>query len=225
MKYLLDTANLEDIRTGFEYFPISGVTTNPTIITQNGGNFIELLKEIRNIIGERKMLHVQTLSEKCDDIIREAYYLREQISGNLYIKIPVTPDGLKAMKKLAKQDMNTTATAVFTANQALMAACSGAAFVAPYVNRIDNVSANGVNIVKQILTELRVYGMHTQVLAASFKNGQQLTEVANIGVDAITVQYDLLKQSIEHPLTDMSVAQFIKDWETTYGQKGIIPEN
>lgn len=224
MKYLLDTANLDDIRKGIEFFPISGVTTNPTIITENGSNFIELLKDIREIIGERKMLHVQTLGETCEEIMREAYYLREQITGNLYVKIPVTAEGLKAMKKLAKQDMNITATAVFTANQALMAACTGAAFVAPYVNRIDNVSANGVNIVNQILNELKVYGMHTQVLAASFKNGQQLTEVANMGVDAITVQYDLLQTSIEHPLTDMSVAQFIDDWEKTYGTKSIIIE-
>lgn len=222
MKYLLDTANLEDIKEGIEYFPISGVTTNPTIVTQNGGDFIPLLKDIRGLIGERKMLHVQTLGETCDEILREAYYLREQITGNLYIKIPVTAHGLKAMKKLAKQNMNVTATAVFTANQALMAACSGAAFVAPYVNRIDNVSANGVNIVKQILDEFKVYGMHTEVLAASFKNVQQITEVTNMGVDSITVQLDLLRTSIEHPLTDMSVNKFIEDWESTYGKRGIL---
>lgn len=218
MLYLLDTADVKEIKREFDIYPISGVTTNPTIISKEKRSFIDILKEIREIIGEDKMLHVQAVSTKAEEIVKEAEYLNEVIGGNLYIKIPVIPEGVKAMKILKEKGMKITATAIFTADQALMAAMAGAEFVAPYVNRIDNISGNGINVVNEIITMFSNYGLDAKVLAASFKNVQQVHEVALCGGDSVTVSPDILDSLISHPLTDWSVGRFIEDWENVYGK-------
>lgn len=218
MLYLLDTADVKEIKREFDIYPISGVTTNPTIISKEKRSFIDILKEIREIIGEDKMLHVQAISTKAEEIVKEAEYLNEVIGGNLYIKIPVIPEGVKAMKILKEKGMKITATAIFTADQALMAAIAGAEFVAPYVNRIDNISGNGINVVNEIITMFSNYGLDAKVLAASFKNVQQVHEVALCGGDSVTVSPDILDSLISHPLTDWSVGRFIEDWENVYGK-------
>lgn len=222
MIYVLDTANINAIRKAMDLYPMSGVTTNPSIIAKEKRDLLDIINDIRNAIGKDTMLHVQTLSETAEGIIQEAHYLREKIQGNLYIKIPVTGQGIKAIKQLKKENYNITATAIITANQALMAGVAGADFVAPYVNRIDNISGNGVNVVREILQEFKLYDLKTKVLAASFKNVQQISEVSKLGVDAITVPLDLLEKTIEHPLTDWSIDQFISDWEKTYKTNKII---
>ena len=222
MIYLLDTANVDDIKKAMDLYPVSGVTTNPSIITKEKRDFLEILKDIREVIGKDAMLHVQTLSETYEGIIEEAHYLREQIDGELYIKIPVTAQGIKAIRQLKKEGYNITATALITASQALMAATAGADFAAPYVNRIDDISGNGVQVVKEILRQYKLYGLKTKVLAASFKNIQQISEVSSFGVDSITVPLKLLEKSIEHPLTDWSVEKFISDWEEAYNRKTIL---
>lgn len=218
MLYLLDTANIDLIKRAFDLYPISGVTTNPTIISKEKRNFFDVLRDIREVIGEDSMLHVQALGTKAEDIVREAEYLSENIGGHLYIKIPVIPEGIKAIKILKKKDIKTTATAIFTAEQALIAAAAGADFVAPYVNRIDNIGGNGVRVVSEIVKLFITFGMNAKVLAASFKNVQQVHEVALCGGHAVTVSADIMDGLLSHPLTDWSVNQFIKDWEEVYGK-------
>lgn len=222
MIYLLDTANVDDIKKAMDIYPLSGVTTNPTIISKENREFLDILKDIREVIGNDIMLHVQTLSQTCEGIIEEAHYLRDNIDGELYIKIPATAQGIKAIKQLKKDELKITATALITSNQALMAAVAGADFVAPYVNRIDDISGHGVTVVKEMINHLKLYNLKTKVLAASFKNVQQISEVSSLGVDSITVPLKLLEKSIEHPLTEMSINKFISDWEKTYNRKTII---
>lgn len=217
MLYLLDTANLKEIERAFDLYPMSGVTTNPTIISKENRSFLQILKGIRSIIGEDNMLHAQAVSRKAEDIVREAEYLNKEIGGNFYIKIPVIPEGIKAMKILKKKGIKITATAIFTAQQALMAAVAGAEFVAPYVNRIDNISGDGVGVVAEMVQIIEQNGIDAKVLAASFKNVQQVHGVILAGAPSITVNAEIMDKLLEHPLTDCGVNQFVKDWESVYG--------
>jgi len=218
MLILLDTANIDSIKHINDIYPLDGVTTNPTIISKEKKDFIGILKEIRNTIGKEKMLHVQVVGSKAEDMIEEAIYLNEKIGGNLYIKIPVTEQGIKAMKELSKKGYKITATAIFTAQQALMAAKAGAEFVAPYVNRIDNLMADGIKVVSDIVSIFEIYNINSKVLAASFKNTEQIHNACLKGARSVTVNADLIKQLIYHPSTDLSVDNFIKDWEMQYGK-------
>ncbi|EJE7235350.1 fructose-6-phosphate aldolase [Clostridium sporogenes] len=218
MLILLDTANIDSIKHINDIYPLDGVTTNPTIISKEKKDFICILKEIRDIIGKEKMLHVQVVGSKAEEMIEEAIYLNEKIGGNLYVKIPVTEQGIKAMKKLSKKGYKITATAIFTAQQALMAAKAGAEFVAPYVNRIDNLMADGIKVVSDIVSIFEIYNINSKVLAASFKNTEQIHNACLKGAHSVTVNEDLIKQLIYHPSTDLSVDNFIKDWEMQYGK-------
>ncbi|NFT06733.1 MULTISPECIES: fructose-6-phosphate aldolase [Clostridium] len=222
MIYILDTANLQEIKRVYEFYPMEGVTTNPSIISKEKEDFIKILKNIRKIIGNDSMLHAQVLSLKAEDMIEEAKYIAEQVGGNIYIKIPVTPDGIKAIKILSKEGYKITATAIFTAQQALIAAKAGAKFVAPYVNRIDNISGNGVEVVGEIIKLLEFNNLNTKVLAASFKNVQQVNDVALRGCQSVTVGSDIMDKLIEHPLTELSVKQFINDWENVYNKITVL---
>lgn len=222
MLYILDTANLEEIKKAYEFYPMDGVTTNPSIISKEKRDFIEILKDIRDIIGEDSMLHAQTLAMTAEDIVKEARYIKEQVGGNFYVKIPVIPEGIKAMKILKKEGFGITATAIFTAEQAFMAAKAGADFVAPYVNRIDNISGNGVDVVAQIVELFEIHNIDSKVLAASFKNVQQVHEVALRGAQSVTVNAEIMDKLLEHPLTDWSVDQFIQDWKNAYNKKTIL---
>jgi fructose-6-phosphate aldolase 2 len=217
MIYMLDTANLDAIKRAQDLYPLRGVTTNPTIIAKENREFIGLLKDIRNIIGADGMLHVQVLGTTAEKMIEEAEHLQEKVGGNLYIKIPVLQQGIKAIKLLKKQGFKITATAIFTAQQALMAGVSGADFVAPYVNRIDNISGNGVEVVKNIIDQIKIYNLDCKVLAASFKNVQQIHEISKIGAHSVTVNPEIMDKMLDHPLTDWSVSEFIKDWKSVYG--------
>ena len=216
MLYLLDTADIREIEKAADVFPLAGVTTNPSIIAQAKRDFFAILKDIRGIIGDR-MLHTQALGESCEEIIRDAETLQEKIGGNLYIKVPVSIEGYKAMPRLKKLGMKVTATAIYTPGQALLAANCGVDFTAPYLNRIDNISGMGVTVVQMIVDLFRIHKLSTQVLAASFKNVQQVNDVSLAGCQAITIGPDILWHLAEHPLTDMSIAQFTRDWEGEYG--------
>ncbi|EPY6471461.1 fructose-6-phosphate aldolase [Clostridium sporogenes] len=218
MLILLDTANIDSIKHINDIYPLDGVTTNPTIISKEKKDFICILKEIRDIIGKEKMLHVQVIGSKAEEMIEEAIYLNEKIGGNLYVKIPVTEQGIKAMKELSKKGYKITATAIFTSQQALMAAKAGAEFVAPYVNRIDNLMADGIKVVSDIVSIFEIYNINSKVLAASFKNTEQIHNACLKGAHSVTVNEDLIKQLIYHPFTDLSVDNFIRDWEMQYGK-------
>lgn len=218
MLYILDTANIESIKKAYDLYPMTGVTTNPTIISKEKRDFIEILKDIRNVIGKDSMLHIQVISTTAKEMVKEAEYLVKTIGGNIYIKIPVIPEGIKAIKILKKKNIKITATAIFTAQQALMAAIAGADFVAPYVNRIDNISGNGVHVVEEIVSLFETHNLHSKILAASFKNVQQVHAVSLTGAHSVTVNPEIMDKMLEHPLTDWSITQFINDWEIVYGK-------
>lgn len=217
MQYLLDTANLEDIRRAWDIYPLAGVTTNPTLVAREGGDFWALLQAIRGAIGEAALLHVQAVGREAGEIVREAENLAARAGGNVYVKIPVTAEGLKAIKALRGRGVRTTATAVFTPQQALLAAAAGADFVAPYVNRLDNICGGGARVVGDIVHLFGLYGLPAKVLAASFKNAEQVHDVSLAGSHAVTVSPEILGLLLSHPLTDASVDKFRRDWEATYG--------
>lgn len=218
MQYILDTADVNYIKKAIDLYPIEGVTTNPTIIAKEKRDFKSIIKDIREVIGKEKMLHVQCISLKAEDMVKEALYINELVGENIYVKIPVIPEGIKAIKLLKKQDIKTTATAIFTPQQALMAAIAGADYVAPYVNRLDNISGDGVRVVSEIVQLFNINNLNTKVLAASFKNVEQVHKVCLTGAHSVTVNKDLFEKLIKHPLTDWSVETFIKDWHQQYGE-------
>lgn len=222
MIYMIDTANIEEIKDAIEFYPLHGVTTNPTILAKEKKDPIALLKEIRSIVGNETMIHAQVLSTSAEGMIKDAEYLKQHIGGNLYIKIPVTKEGIKAIKILKAQNYNITATAIFTAQQGLMASVAGADYIAPYVNRIDNLSGDGIGVVASLIKMIKEYNLSTKVLAASFKNVQQVNEISKIGGHSVTVSKEIFDKMLEHPMTDWSVDKFIEDWEKSFMRKSLI---
>lgn len=222
MLYILDTADLDAIKHCNEFYPLDGVTTNPSIIASENTDFWELVKEIRNIIGEDKMLHVQTSQTVAEKIVEEAKLLVNELGKNTLVKIPICEEGLKATKMLKKLGIGVTMTAIFTPAQALMSAKAGASFVAPYVNRLDNILGDGTEVVAQIVQQFKNYNLDCQVLAASFKNIEVVHKCALAGCHSVTVTLDIFKQLISHPMTDAAVKGFEKDWKAVYGDRTIL---
>ena len=222
MIYILDTADLAAIKHCNEFYPLAGVTTNPSIIAKAKCDFWGLVKEIRAIIGEEKMLHVQTTQTTADKIVEEAKLLQATLGGNFFVKIPIGEEGLKATMMLKEIGIGVTMTAIFTPAQALMAAAAGASFVAPYVNRLDNILGDGVEVVAEIVNQIELYGFDCKVLAASFKNAEQVHKCASVGCHSVTVTDDIMKLLISHPMTDAAIAGFEKDWAGVYGDKSIL---
>ncbi|MBU3179775.1 transaldolase family protein [Clostridium psychrophilum] len=218
MQYILDTADISFIKKAIDLYPIEGVTTNPTIIAKEKGDFKSIIKGIREVIGEDLMLHVQCLSLDAETIVKEALYIKQFAGKNVSVKIPVIPEGIKAIKILKSKNIRTTATAIFTAQQALMAANAGADYVAPYINRIDNILGDGAKVVSDIVQLFNINNISTKVLAASFKNVEQVHKVCLAGAHSVTVNKDLFEKLIYHPYTDLSIKTFISDWEGQYGK-------
>ena len=218
MKLIVDHADLDQIKEMFEYFPVSGVTTNPTIITRTGKDPYEVLKSIREFIGADAELHAQVISSDAEGMMAEAKVMRETVGGNFYVKIPTTKEGLKAIKNLKKEGFKVTATAVYTSIQAYLAAEAGADYVAPYLNRIDNLGYDGIQTACEIHDIFENNGYQTKVLAASFKNTQQALELAKYGVAAATVAPDVIRNFVNNVAVDSTVAAFVKDFSATYGE-------
>lgn len=217
MKLIVDHADLDQIKEMFEYFPVSGVTTNPTIITRTGKDPYEVLKSIREFIGSDAELHAQVISSDAEGMMAEAKVMRETVGGNFFVKIPTTKEGLKAIKNLKKQGFQITATAVYTSIQAYLAAEAGADYVAPYLNRIDNLGYDGIQTACEIHDIFENNGYQTKVLAASFKNTQQALELAKYGVAAATVAPDVIRNFVNNVAVDSAVDAFVKDFNATYG--------
>lgn len=221
MEYVIDTADVEAIRKAFEFLPMDGVTTNPSLIAKQKGDFFAILREIRSVIGPGAQLHAQAIGPTAAEMVLDARKIRDVAGGRIYVKIPVTPEGYKAMKALRAEDpaFGITATAVFTPQQALLAAKAGADYVAPYVNRIDNISGNGAEVVADIVQLFETFHVGAKVLAASFKSVQQVHECALAGCHAATVAPDILWKLVAHPLTDAAVDGFTADWRSVYGDR------
>ncbi len=222
MKYIIDTANLDQIKRCIEFFPVAGVTTNPTIISRENTDFISLIKNIREIIGPDLMLHVQATGDTAEKIIEEAKILRDAVGGNFYVKVPISPQGLKATTKLKEMGMKVTETAIFTQQQALIAALAGADFVAPYVNRLDNIVSDGVQVVGEIVDMFKAHDIKCNVLAASFKTVEQIHKIAMTGCQSVTINPELFDTLTYHPMTQYAIDDFNADWEAVYGKKSIV---
>lgn len=218
MKLIIDDVNIDKIKDIYSTFQIDGVTSNPSIIFKYGKKPYKVLKEIREFIGENAELHVQVISDKSEDMVKEAYKIIEQLGRNTYIKIPVTREGLKAIKALSKDGINITATAVYTQMQAYLAGIAGAKYAAPYVNRIDNLGANGIQVAKDIHDIFEKNNLKTEVLAASFKNSQQVLELCKYGIGAATISPDIIEGLIKNDSVAMAVEQFKIDFETLCGK-------
>ena len=222
MKLILDTANLEDIRYFNTYYPIVGVTTNPTILAKEGGDVLALLREIRSIIGEEKELHVQVTETTYEKMVEEAEAIVAFLGKNTYVKIPATDVGLRATATLAKKGIGITVTAVLSATQAMLASASGAAYVAPYVSRLENICADGVGTVADIVNIFDLSGTDTEVLAASFKTAKEVLDVATVGCHAATVGSDIMHRLLAHTTTDTSIAGFAADWKRAFGDTTLL---
>lgn len=218
MKFIIDDANVEAIKNLYEYFPVEGVTTNPSILAKSRRSPYEVLKEIREFIGKDADLHVQVVSKNAADMVTEAVEIQERLGENTFIKVPTTREGLKAMKLLSAKGVKITATAIYTPMQAFLAAKAGAAYAAPYVNRIDNLGADGIETVKKIHNIFQNNGLKTEVLAASFKNSQQVLELCAYGIGAATIAPDVIEGLIRNDAVTSAVDVFTKDFEGLCGE-------
>lgn len=222
MRILLDTANLDEIRYFNTYYPIVGVTTNPTILAKEGGDVIALLREIRDIIGEDKELHVQVTETEYEKIVEEAKAIVAFLGRNTFVKIPATDVGLRACATLARAGYGITVTALLTAAQAMLASNAGASYVAPYVSRLENICDDGVGSVSDIAEILASSGSDTEILAASFKTAKEVVDVAVVGAHAATISPSVMKRLTAHTTTDTSIAGFIADWKGAFGETTIL---
>lgn len=217
MQLLIDHADLEQIKAVYRLYPVDGVTTNPSILAKAGRPPYEVLRQIRAFIGEEAALHVQAVSSCWEDMVEEGRKIVSLLGKNTYIKIPAIPEGLKAIRQLTAEGYFVTATAIYTPMQAYLAAKAGAHYVAPYVNRIDNLGGDGVETVKTIQNILENNGFATQILAASFKNTHQVQALCEYGVGASTVAPDVIVGFLKNDSVSAAVNAFVQDFESLCG--------
>ena len=218
MKFCIDDANVEKIRRIYEYYPVDGVSTNPSILAKCGRDPYEVLKEIRSIIGEDGELFVQATAATAEGMVEEAHRIVEVLGKTTPIKIPCVPEGFKAMKQLRKEGIRFIGTAIYTAMQGFLAAKCGAEYVAPYVNRIDNMGFDGVQVSKDIHDAITANGLDSGLLAASFKNSQQVLELIKYGVKAVTVAPDVIDGLVKNAAIDAAIDQFTRDFQGLVGE-------
>ena len=219
MEFIIDTVNLEEIKEAVEYMPIAGVTSNPTIVKATSPeNFFEHMREIRRIIGSERTLHIQVISKDCDEMVKEAHRILEEVDKDVYIKVPVSYEGVKAIKALKAEDINVTATAVYDLMQAYMALAAGADYIAPYVNRIGNLGGDPFDLISELQNRIETDCYDCKILAASFKGVQQIKDAFNHGAETITAPVAILKQIFANPNIEKAVDDFNSDWYKMYGE-------
>lgn len=218
MKFIIDDANIEKVREIWDLYPCDGVTTNPSILAKSGRNPYDVLGELREIVGEEGELHVQVVSKDSEGMIKEAQVITEKLGKNTFVKIPTTPQGLKAMKALAPQGYNITATAIYTPMQAFLAAKAGAKYTAPYINRIDNFGYDGVGVAMEIQDIFDNNDLPCEVLAASFKNSQQVLELTKYGIGASTIGCEVIENLIKNKAIDAAIEVFNEDFASITGE-------
>lgn len=210
MRIFLDTANIDEIRQGVEWGIVDGVTTNPTLIAKEGAEFEKRIKEICELV--QGPVSAEVISLKWEEMVEEARRL-SAIDEYVVVKIPMTPDGIRAVKVLSAEGIKTNVTLVFSANQALLAAKAGATYVSPFIGRIDDNGNDGLRLLEEIMQIYSNYGFETEVIAASVRHPMHVVEAAMIGVDIATIPFDVLKKMFVHPLTDVGIKRFLQDWE------------
>ena len=218
MKFCIDDADVAQIRRICEYYPVDGVSTNPSILARTGRNPYEVLREIRSVIGEDGELFVQVISDDAEGMVREARRITAELGSRTLIKIPCVPEGFRAMKLLRREGIRFIGTAVYTAMQGFLAAKCGAEYVAPYVNRIDNMGFDGVRVAKDIHDAIEANGLDSGLLAASFKNSQQVLELIEYGVKAVTVSPDVIDGFVKNAAINDAVSRFRSDFSGLAGE-------
>ena len=212
LKLFIDTANVEEIRRANDLGVICGVTTNPSLIAKEGRDFVEVVKEITEIVDGP--ISAEVISMQADDMVKEAVDLYQTINNaNLVIKIPMCAEGLKATKRLTAMGIKTNVTLIFSTAQALLAAEAGATYVSPFVGRLDDIGFEGIDLVEDIVKIFRTYGIKTQIISASIRSSNHVVEVARVGSDIATVPYKIIESMIQHPLTTNGIQRFLADWD------------
>ncbi len=215
MKIFIDTADLDEIKEIASWGILDGVTTNPTLLAKSGRSFQEVIDEIFTLVDGPISLEV--LSEKANDMVKEAKQIVTKIPQkyrkNIAIKIPMTPEGLKAVKTLSREGIKTNVTLIFSANQALLAAKAGATFVSPFIGRLDDNGQQGMHVIEEIMDIFCNYDIETEVIVASIRHPIHVIEAARLGADIATIPPEVLRKMIKHPLTDIGIKSFLRDWE------------
>lgn len=217
MKFFVDTAKVEDIKKANDMGIICGVTTNPSLIAKEGRDFVEVIKEITSIVDGPISGEVKATTIDADGMIKEGREIAA-IHPNMVVKIPMTTEGLKAVKVLNAEGIKTNVTLVFSANQALLAARAGATYVSPFLGRLDDISQPGMDLIRTIVDIFRISGIETEIIAASVRNPIHVTDCALAGADIATVPYSVLEQMTKHPLTDQGIEKFQADYRAVFGE-------
>ena len=217
MKFFIDTANVEDIRKANDMGIICGVTTNPSLIAKEGRDFNQVIKEIASIVDGPISGEVKATTTDAEGMIKEGREIAA-IHPNMIVKIPMTTEGLKAVKVLTAEGIKTNVTLIFSANQALLAARAGATYVSPFLGRLDDISVCGTDLIRDIVEIFEVAGIDTEIIAASVRHPMHVTECALAGADIATVLYKVLEQMTHHPLTDQGIEKFQKDYLAVFGK-------
>lgn len=219
MKLFIDTANTEEIREAASWGVLSGVTTNPSLIAKEGKEFKSVVKEITEIADASPSniasISAEVLSDDAEGMIAEAHELIK-IHDVITIKVPMTEEGIKAVSILSKEGIKTNVTLIFSPNQALLAARAGASYVSPFVGRMDDIANDGAGLVAEIAEIFEIFGIETEIIAASIRTPKDVTECAKAGADIATIPYAVLKKMFKHPLTDKGIQQFKDDWAKVY---------
>lgn len=214
MKFFIDTANVDDIRAANELGVLAGVTTNPSLIAKEGADFHDRLREITNEVSSS--VSAEVISEDAEGMIREGKELAA-IASNITVKIPMTLEGLKAVKALADLDIETNVTLIFNANQALLAARAGASYVSPFLGRLDDIGHDGMDLIQTISDIFDKSGIQTEIIAASIRHPLHVTDAALHGAHIATIPFKVLGQLVKHPLTDQGIEKFLNDWNNAQG--------
>jgi len=213
MKFFLDTANIDEIRDAAEYGLIDGVTTNPSLVAKEGRDFKDILRDITRIVDGP--ISAEVVSTEAEGILHEAHEL-SSVHRNIVVKVPMIKEGMKALRQLTKEGIRTNVTLCFNPNQALIAAKLGATYVSPFVGRFDDVSEVGMNLIADLVRIFRNYNFQTQILVASCRSPLHVREAALLGAHVATMPYKVLEQLLKHPLTDIGLDRFLKDWEKAH---------
>lgn len=218
MKFFIDTANLDEIREAEAMGIISGVTTNPSLIAKEGRDYEETLREIAQIVDGPISGEVKASTTLARDMVMEGRVI-SQIHPNMVVKIPMTAEGLKAVKILASEGIRTNVTLVFSATQAILAARAGATYVSPFLGRLDDISTDGTRLIREVMEIFRMYpDITTEVICASIRHPMHVVECAKVGADIATVPYKVLMQMVQHPLTRTGIEKFCQDFEAVFGR-------
>ncbi|CJK16545.1 fructose-6-phosphate aldolase [Streptococcus pneumoniae] len=222
MEFMLDTLNLDEIKKWSEILPLAGVTSNPTIAKREGSiNFFERIKDVRELIGSTPSIHVQVISQDFEGILKDAHKIRRQAGDDIFIKVPVTPAGLRAIKALKKEGYHITATAIYTVIQGLLAIEAGADYLAPYYNRMENLNIDSNSVIRQLALAIDRQNSPSKILAASFKNVAQVNNALAAGAHAVTAGADVFESAFAMPSIQKAVDDFSDDWFVTQNSRSI----